>query len=111
VNGADHLASADDLYVAFADNLYPCGSPLTALRHAPAGHPAVLGRAYQRELAASHGMIAAVRHHGELLVRELIEKPGLAAATEQERRYGSGQLQLLEGRMLLHVGRTVGQAV
>jgi len=39
VNGADHLASADDLYVAFADNLYPCGSPLTALRHAPAGVP------------------------------------------------------------------------
>jgi hypothetical protein len=64
-------------------------SPLTALRHTPAGHPAVLGRAYQRELAASHGVIAAVRHHGELLVRELIEKPGLTGATELERRYGT----------------------
>ena len=104
LNGADHLAAAGDLYVAFADNLYPGGSPLTALRHAPAGHPAVLGRAYQRELAASHGVIATIRHHGELLVRELIEKPGLTGATELERRYGTGQLRLLEGRARLTAG-------
>ena len=32
--------------------------------------------AYRRELAASHGVIVTVRHHGELFVHELIEKPG-----------------------------------
>ncbi|HEY3733563.1 MAG TPA: sugar phosphate nucleotidyltransferase [Streptosporangiaceae bacterium] len=101
LNGADHLAAAGDLYVAFADNLYPGSSPLTALRHAPDGNPAVLGRAYQRELAASYGVIAVVRHHGEFLVRELIEKPCLAAATGLERRYGTRQLRLLEGRARL----------
>ncbi|HZR49223.1 MAG TPA: sugar phosphate nucleotidyltransferase [Streptosporangiaceae bacterium] len=103
LNGADHLA-AGDLYVAFADNLYPGDSPLHALSRAPAGHPAVLGRTYQRELAASHGVIAAVRHDGELHVRELIEKPGLAAAIELEQRYGAAQLRLLEGRARLTAG-------
>ena len=101
LNGADHLAASGDLYVAFADNLYKDGSPLTALRCAPAGLPVVFGRAYQRDLAASHGVIAAVRHQGELLVRELIEKPGPAAASELERRYGTAQLWLLEGRARL----------
>lgn len=49
-------------------------------------------------------MIAAVRHHSELLVRELTEKPGLTEATELERRYGTGQLRLLEGRARLTAG-------
>ncbi len=46
LNGADHLAAPGDLYVAFADNLYPGDNPLTALRAAPPGQPAVLARAY-----------------------------------------------------------------
>jgi UTP-glucose-1-phosphate uridylyltransferase len=101
LNGADHLAASGDLYVVFADNLYPGESPLLALRRASSGHAAVLGRAYRRELAASHGVIAAIGHHGELLMGELIEKPGLAAVMELERRYGTGRLRLLEGRARL----------
>ena len=67
LNGAEHLAASGDLYVAFADNLYPEDNPLLALRAAPAGHTAVLARAYEPELAASRGVIAAVRRHGEIL--------------------------------------------
>lgn len=104
LNGADHLAVAGDLYAAFADNLYPGDSPLHALRRAPAGQTAVLGLAYRRELAASHGVIVTVRHHGELFVHELIEKPGLATATELEGRYGARQLRLLAGRARLSAG-------
>jgi UTP-glucose-1-phosphate uridylyltransferase len=101
LNCADHLAIPGDLYVVFADNLYLADSPLTALRHAAPGRPAVLTRAYQRELAGTHGVIAVVCHHGEPLVRELAEKPGPAAATELERRYGTSGLRLLEGRARL----------
>jgi NDP-sugar pyrophosphorylase family protein len=101
LNGADHLDASGDLYVAFADNLYPDESPLLALRRAPSGLAAVLGRAYRRELAASHGVIATNGHYGELLVRDLIEKPGLTAVIDLERRYGAGRLRLLEGRARL----------
>jgi NDP-sugar pyrophosphorylase family protein len=101
LNGADHLAASGDLDVAFADNLYPDASPLTALRHGAPGRPAILTRAYQRELAGTHGVIAVAPHHGELLVRELAEKPGPAAATELEQRYGTSGLRLLEGRARL----------
>ena len=101
LNGVDHLAASGDLYVAFADNLYPDASPLTALRHVARGYPAVLTRAYQRELAGTRGVIAVARYHGELLVLEMAEKPGPAAATELERRYGTSALRLLEGRARL----------
>lgn len=75
LNGADHLAATGDLYVAFADNLYPAGNPLLDLRAAPPGHVAVLARGYNRELASARGVIAAIRHDGHLLVSELAEKP------------------------------------
>jgi len=104
LNGADHLAARGDLYVAFADNLYPGASPLTALREAPPGQPAVLGRAYQRELTAIHGVLAVTRDQGELLIKELAEKPGPAAVTRLERRYGTSRLLLLEGRARLTAG-------
>jgi UTP-glucose-1-phosphate uridylyltransferase len=104
LNGADHFAATGYLYVAFADNLYPGGSPLHDLRRAPDGQTAVLGRAYQRELAASHGVIVTFCQHGQRFVRELIEKPGLAAAARLERRYGTGQLRLLQGRARLTAG-------
>lgn len=101
LNGADHLGVVGDLYVAFADNLYPDASPLTALRCAPAGQSAVLTRPYQRRLSATCGVIAMTRQNGELLVRELVEKPVLVAAMELEQRYGISQLRLLEGRARL----------
>ena len=104
LDGADHLAARGDLYVAFADNLYPGASPLTELREAPPGQPAVLGRAYQRELAASHGVLAVTSDHGELLVQELAEKPGPADVTRLEQRYGTSGLLLLEGRARLTAG-------
>src|SRR6266581_3563423 len=68
LNGADHLAAPGDLYVAFADNLYPGDNPLTALRAAPPGQPAVLARAYQPELAATRGVIASLQQDGNLLI-------------------------------------------
>jgi UTP-glucose-1-phosphate uridylyltransferase len=101
LNGADHLAASSELYVTFADNLYPDASPLTVLRHAPIGQLAVLARPYQRKLAATRGVIAVTGHNGELLVRELVEKPAPAAAMELEQRYGTSQLLLLEGRARL----------
>jgi UTP-glucose-1-phosphate uridylyltransferase len=101
LNGADHLAAAGGLYVVFADNLYPADNPLLALRAAPPDHVAVLARAYQREMAASRGVIAVIHHDGLLLVSELAEKPDLLAAQLLERRYGTANLFLLEGRARL----------
>src|SRR5260370_41388361 len=98
LNGADHFAAAGDLYVAFADNLYRGTNPLAALRAAPPGHPAVLARAYQRELAASRGVITAVKRDGHLLMHDLAEKPGPSVARSLEQRYGTRSLLLLEGR-------------
>ena len=75
LNGASHFAAAGDLYVAFADNLYRGGNPLAALRAAPPDHPAVLARAYRRELAACRGVIVAVQQDGYLLMDDLVENP------------------------------------
>lgn len=101
LNGADYLAAAGDLYVAFADNLYPAANPLAALRSVPRGHVAVLARSYQQELAASRGVIAVTRQDGYLLVSELAEKPDPVAARALERRHGIANLFLLEGRARL----------
>jgi hypothetical protein len=104
LNGADHHAAPGDLYVAFADNLYPGGNPLLALNAAPPGHPAVLACAYQPELATSRGVITAVQRDGQLLMHDLTEKPAPSAARSLEQRYGAGNLLLLEGRARLTVG-------
>jgi hypothetical protein len=104
LNGADHLAASGDVYVAFADNLYPGDNPLLALRAAPPGHPAVLGRAWRPELAASRGVIAAVRRGGQLLMHDLAEKPSPSAARSLEQRYGAGNPLLPEGRARLTSG-------
>jgi UTP-glucose-1-phosphate uridylyltransferase len=101
LNGADHFAAGSELYVAFADNLYPAGNPLPALRAAPPGHLTVLARAYQREAAAIRGVIATARQDGHLLVSELAEKPDPPAARALERRHGTASLFLLEGRVRL----------
>lgn len=101
LNGAEYLAASGDLYVAFADNLYRGDNPLLALRAALPGQLAVLGRAYQPELAPSRGVIAAVPRDGQLLMGDLAEKPAPAAARILEQRYGTGSLLLLEGRARL----------
>ncbi len=104
LNGAGYLGSDEDLYVAFADNLYRGDNPLLALHAAPPGCPAVLARPYQPELAASRGVIAARRQEGRLLMLDLAEKPAPDAARALERRYGTGNLLLLEGRARLTAG-------
>ena len=75
LNGAGYLGPHEDLYVAFADNLYRGDNPLLALQAAPPGCPAVLARPYQPELAANRGVIAARRHQGQLLMLDLAENP------------------------------------
>jgi UTP-glucose-1-phosphate uridylyltransferase len=106
INGADHLGSTDELYVAFADNLYRASRPLLALRDAAPGQVAVLARRYQPGLAASRGVIAATGTPGQQVMIELAEKPGPQAARAMERRYGRSNLFLLEGRMRLTAGFT-----
>lgn len=106
INGADHLGSPDDLYIAFADNLYRGISPLLALSTTPPGQVAVLGRPYRPELAASHGVIAAAGTPGQWHMVSLAEKPGPVQAQALERRYGQRNLFLLEGRARLTAGFT-----
>jgi UTP-glucose-1-phosphate uridylyltransferase len=101
INGADHLGSPAELYMAFADNLYRGPSPLLALHGTAPGQVAVLAGSYRPELAASHGVIAATGMPGQRLMTGLTEKPGPAQARELERRYGHGNLLLLEGRARL----------
>lgn len=104
LNGASHLGDDGDLYVAFADNLYPGASPLPALRRAPSGCPAIVARAYQPELAGHRGVITTVAHHGQVVLRDLYEKPGPAAARMLARQHGTGRLLMLEGRARLTPG-------
>lgn len=101
LNGARYLGPCEDLYVAFADNLYRGDNPLLALQAAPPGCPAVLARPYQPQLAASRGVIATRRHQGRLLMLDLAEKPTPDAARALEQRYGTRNLLLLEGRARL----------
>ena len=101
VNGADHLGSPAEVYVVFADNLYRGRNPLLDLRGTAHGQVAVLASTYRPELAASHGVIAATGKPGQRLMIGLAEKPGPARTYELERRYGRGNLFLLEGRARL----------
>ena len=98
LNGADHFPAADDLYVAFADNIYFGPNPLLALGALPPGQVAVVARPYQPELIAWRGVIATVECDGRRLVADLIEKPSPSAASVLERRYGARNLLLLDGR-------------
>jgi UTP-glucose-1-phosphate uridylyltransferase len=101
LNGASHFASGEDLYVAFADNLYPASNPLLALRSVAPGCTAVLARPYQRTLAAGRGVIITRCDSGRLLMTGMAEKPAPDAARELEHRYGPANLRLLEGRARL----------
>ena len=90
LNGADHFPAAEDLYVAFADNLYFGPNALLALRNVPPGQVAVVARSYQPELAAWRGVIATVKCDGRRLVagltREAQPECGLCSRTTPRRR-------------------------
>lgn len=103
LNGASYFASREDLYVAFADNLYSGTNPLLALQPAPPSYPAVLARACQRVLATSRSVIATRRQDGQLFMIDLAEKPARHTACALERRYGTANLLLLEGRTWLTI--------
>jgi UTP-glucose-1-phosphate uridylyltransferase len=104
INGADHFATSTaergDMYLLFSDNLYPRANPLLALRDAGPGM-AVHARAYRRDLAARHGVIATVTAGGRRHMTGLTEKPGPAAARSLERCHGPENLLLFEGRARL----------
>jgi UTP-glucose-1-phosphate uridylyltransferase len=107
INGAEHLAAHDDLYIAFADNLYSGASPLPLLRDTAPGHVAVLASRYHSQMAASRGIIVtspAAGHVPARTVSALIEKPGLRQAAELEEQYGPENLLMLEGRARLTAG-------
>jgi UTP-glucose-1-phosphate uridylyltransferase len=103
LNGADHLAARDGLYVAFADNLYPGPGPLPLLRGARPGDVAVLASRYRPSLAGGRGIL--ITSHGAggqlRLVSALVEKPGPAQARALEEQHGTGNLLMLEGRARL----------
>lgn len=107
INGTDHLAARDELYVAFADNLYQGPSPLALLRGTCPGHVAVLASRYVPALAASRGILITGSRHGlagPRVVKALVEKPRPAQARELEEQHGPGSLLMLEGRARLTAG-------
>lgn len=101
LNGAEHLRVSDDLFVAFADNLYPYDNTSLALAAVPTGHTAVLVRPYHPAEASHRGVVISRQLDEELVVAELVEKPSHDRARELEERYGASNLWLLEGRARL----------
>jgi hypothetical protein len=94
LNADDILSHPDELYIAYADNLYPQYDPLLRLRLTEPG-TSVLVRPYRREEAAYRGVL--VTEDGA--VCPLVEKPDTATAQELEHRFGTQRLALLAGRM------------
>ena len=96
-NGADRLAAGNEVYIAFADNLYSGPAPLPLLGTAPSADVSVLASRYQPELAGSRGIL--ITRPGEPpQVQGLVEKPDPAQAAELEDAFGRGNLMMLEGR-------------
>ncbi|HET8661278.1 MAG TPA: sugar phosphate nucleotidyltransferase [Micromonosporaceae bacterium] len=101
LNGADHLRCDGDLFVAFADNLYPHDNPSLALAAVPPGRSAVLVRPYKVAEAARRGVIVARRIGTELVIDDLVEKPSPDQARQLEDEHTPSNLWLLEGRARL----------
>ncbi|MEV7229981.1 sugar phosphate nucleotidyltransferase [Polymorphospora sp. NPDC051019] len=101
LNGTDHLRAAGDVFVAFADNLYPHDNPSRALAAVPAGQTAVLVRRYHPAEAGHRGVAVSHRDGAELVLTDLIEKPSPERARELEGEHGASSLWLLEGRARL----------
>lgn len=93
LNADDALGRPDELYIAYADNLYPEDDPLPRLSSAGPG-TSVLARAYRGEEVSQRGVL--VTEGG--FVSHLVEKPSAITAQELERRFGVQNLALLEGR-------------
>jgi UTP-glucose-1-phosphate uridylyltransferase len=100
LNGAARLGGGDNLYMAFADNLYPHANPMLAL-HASAPGDSVLARPYDRAEAARRGVIVTTETSGHPLMVDLVEKPSYDTARDLEERHGTDSLWLLEGRARL----------
>lgn len=98
LNGVDHLRCREDVFVVFADNLYPDDNPSLALAGVPAGRAAVLVRPYHPAEAGHRGVIVSRRVDGELVVADLIEKPSPEVARTLETEHTTSNLWLLEGR-------------
>ncbi|WP_184075476.1 sugar phosphate nucleotidyltransferase [Nocardiopsis mwathae] len=82
LNADDHLSHPDDLYVMYADNLYPRAQPVMHLSGMEAG-TAVIARPYTRSEAAQRGVIVC---DSDRMIR-LVEKPDDRAARALEARY------------------------
>jgi UTP-glucose-1-phosphate uridylyltransferase len=107
LNGADHFAARHDLYVAFADNLYPGPSPLPLLRDTDPAHVTVLASPYHPRLAAHRGILITSPgpgHPRTCTVSALVEKPGPVQAAHLEQQHGRANLLMLEGRARLTPG-------
>jgi UTP-glucose-1-phosphate uridylyltransferase len=101
INGTDHLRANGDVFVAFADNLYPHDNPSLSLAAIPAEQSAVLVRPYHPAEASRRGVIVSGTIDGELFLADLIEKPQPERARELEDEHGPSNLWLLEGRARL----------
>ena len=103
LNGASHLRT-DELFAAFADNLYPRTSALALLADAAPGTPAVLARPFHIADAAHRGVIICSGTDAARVMTGLVEKPDPDHAAELVDRYGAENLRLLEGRARLTAG-------
>jgi UTP-glucose-1-phosphate uridylyltransferase len=98
LNGAARLPPGD-LFVAFADNLYPNAVPLLDL--ATAATTAVLARPFDIADAANRGVIVCSNADGQTTMAALVEKPTNAQARLLADQHGADNLRLLEGRARL----------
>ncbi|MFI7203879.1 sugar phosphate nucleotidyltransferase [Micromonospora aurantiaca (nom. illeg.)] len=101
LNGADHLHANADVFVAFADNLYPHDNPSLALAAVPTGQTAVLVRPYHAAEVGHRGVVVSHHDGDALVVADLVEKPSPERARELEDEHGAAGLWLLEGRARL----------
>ncbi|RKS06593.1 UTP-glucose-1-phosphate uridylyltransferase [Nocardiopsis sp. Huas11] len=93
LNADAMLDHPHELYVAYADNLYPEDDPLLRLRDTDGG-TSVIVRPYNRTEAPSRGVIVCDRG----FMVDLVEKPDEFTASDLEREHGPDSLVLLEGR-------------
>jgi len=84
LNGAARLGRGD-LYMAFADNIYPDTNPMLAL-HASTPGDSVLARPYDRAEAPRRGVIITTETNGHRLMADLVEKPRHDTTRDLEER-------------------------
>jgi UTP-glucose-1-phosphate uridylyltransferase len=98
LNGAARLRGGD-LFVAYADNLYPNAAPLLDL--ATASTTAVLARPFDIAESANRGVIVCSNTDGPATMAALVEKPTTTQAQALADQHGTDNLRLLEGRARL----------